>query len=97
MLNWLMESFKKGFAVPLAKDSTGKPSATLWFAYVSFLIASGSVIHFIFQGDPLAASCTAIGFWTIAMVFYRIGKLDKFKIDLDDREIELEADDESKE
>lgn len=98
--NYIKDGLDQGFKVPLAKDGIeGKPSATLWFAYLSFFLALGSEIYFIYKGDPLASTTTAICFWVLAMVFYRLRKLDKIKIDLNNRSIELDGDskDDSKE
>lgn len=96
MLDNLKTALKEGFSVPLAKDGD-TPSATLTFAYVSFIVAICSEIYFIFKGDPLAATSTAIIFWGLAVVFYRLRKLDHVKFDLDDKEIELSGHDDEEE
>ena len=84
---------REGLHLPYAHDAEkGKPSATLLFMYVSFVIAAGSVIALHLKAGLLIATLTAIMFWVLATVFYRIRKLDKFKIDLDDKTIELDAD-----
>jgi hypothetical protein len=95
--NYIKDGFKEGFSLPLAKDGiTGLPSATLWFAYISFLLALAAEVYFIIKEDNLASTSTAIIFWVIAMVFYRMGKLDKVKIDIDDQNIELDGEDDAK-
>jgi len=91
---YIKDGLKEGFSLPLAKDGvTGLPSATLGFAYVSFVLAIASVAYFMAKDASLAATSTAITLWVIAMVFYRMNKIDKFKVDLDDRSVELEGDD----
>ncbi len=95
---YVQDGLKNGFSMPAAKDgSSGEPSATLWFAYMTFFLALAAVIYFIVKGDPLASSTVAVGFWALSVVFYRIRKLDKFKVDFDDKSIELDGgDDEPK-
>jgi hypothetical protein len=84
---------KEGVYLPYAHDAErGKPSASLLFMYVSFVIAACSVIALHLKAGLLIATLTSIMFWVLAMTFYRIRKLDKFKIDLDDKTIELDAD-----
>lgn len=93
--NYVKDGLNQGFKIPLAKEGVeGKPSATLWFAYISFFLALASEVYFIYKGDPLASTATAICFWVLAMVFYRLRKLDSVKIDLDNHSIELDGDDE---
>lgn len=91
---FINDGVNNGFPVPLAKGTNKKPSVTLWFAYVTFWLAVCATVYFIYKGDPLSSTVTAIGFWTIAMVFFRMNKIDKFKIDFDDREIELDSENE---
>lgn len=88
---------KEGVNLPYAHDpEKNQPSATLLFLYISFVIAACSVIALHLKAGLFIATITAICFWVLAMVFYRIRKLDKFKIDLDDKTIELDAEDEDK-
>ena len=68
-----------------------KPSVTLLFVWVSGMLAVISTFALNFTEKTFTAACVAICFWAIAMVLYRIRRLDKFKIDLDDRSIELDA------
>lgn len=90
---YIKDGMQNGFKLPYAYDgSTKQPSVTLWFAYCSFFLAFGAVVYFIVKGDPLASSSVAIGFWALAMVFYRLRHLDKFKLDLDDKSLELSGD-----
>ena len=79
---------------PFLKDiSEGKLSLTLWFAYCTFLIAAGSVVALHFKAGLFAATCTAICFWVLATVFYRMRRIDNFKIDLKEHKIEIDGDD----
>lgn len=89
---YIKNSFKDGFAVPLFKDD-GKPSATFTFAYTSFIVAILAELYFILNGDYLASTATAIVFWALAVVFYRLRKLDHVKFDIDDKTIELDGED----
>ncbi len=84
---------KEGLHLPYAHDAEkGKPSATLLFLYVSFMIAACSVIALHFKASLLIASGTAIMFWALCMVFYRLRKLDKVKFDRDDKSLEIDGD-----
>lgn len=94
LLDLYKEFSKTGFPVPFIQDAiTEKPSMTLTFAFVSFLICCTGII-FLIARDLTVGTITSLLFWVICMVFYRMRKLDKFKIDLDDRTIELDGGDE---
>lgn len=86
-----------GIGFPFIRDAhTKEPSMTMTFALLSFMVAITGII-FLTLKSVAEGSIAAILFWVICMVFYRIRKLDKFKIDLDDKSIELEgSDDEPK-
>lgn len=97
-MKWLKETLsdwkEKGIPFWYAHDgSTGEPSITLFFAYTTFILTFASAILLHIFPDLLNASVYTLIFWVIAFVFYRLRKLDKIKIDLDDREIELEGSD----
>lgn len=74
-----------------------KPSVTLMMFYLASVVAllavAGSSYAMIKKGDLLSATAAPLLMWTMAYVFYRMRKLDKFKIDLDDKSIELDAED----
>lgn len=72
--------------------STDKKSITLFFTYITFWVALLGSIAVYFKSDLLFASINSIAFWILAFVMYRIRSLDKFKVDLDDRSIELSGD-----
>lgn len=83
---------KNGIYMPFIHDArTGKASVTLLFAYITFTLAIISTIALHFNIGLTVATFTSILFWVIAVIFYRLRNLDKAKIDLDDRSIELEG------
>lgn len=86
-----------GMPLPMVRDEPeGRPSFTLLCVYISFMVAVWSVIGLYHDINRFVAACTAISFWVIAMVFYRLKKLDKAKIDLDDKSIELNSEEKEK-
>lgn len=86
-----------GLKLPYAYDpTTGKPSITLLFPYVTFLLALAANIALLVK-DVFTGTVTAIIFWSVAVIFYLMRKLQKTKIDFDDKSIELESDDEQDE
>ena len=74
--------------------STGQKSVTLFFAYITFWLAVFGSVVLYFNTELITATATSIIFWCIAVVFYRLKKLDSLKIDLDDKEIQLNGSDE---
>jgi hypothetical protein len=100
MLNKLKNVFKlaieSGLPLPHAYDPVPKePSFRLLCAYISFVLATVSVValHFV----PVSiATWTAIGFYALCMIFYMLKKLSKAKVDLDDRSFELNSEPEQK-
>ena len=100
MLAKLTEIIKKwcqeGMYFPFAHDpESGKSSVTLLFPYVVFVILVASLVYLHISADPLTANCMTLLTWAIAVIFHRIGKLDKVKFDLDDKSVELDGDDET--
>ena len=84
--------FDEGVRLPYAHDTTtGKPSITLLFAYTTFILTLVSAISLHKNTEHLEASIFSLVFWAISFVMYRMRRLDKFKIDIDDRSIELES------
>lgn len=82
---------KTGLKLPLIYDhTTGAASFRLFCAYISFITALGSVValHW-FQVE--IATWTAIGLYSLSMVFYMLKRLSKASIDLDDKSIALES------
>lgn len=83
----------KGLSIPLMHDPVSdKASITVLFPYVSFWLTVLSLIAMHF--DPSIWSATlGCGFlWLLSTVLYMIRKLNKAKLDFDDKSIELEAD-----
>lgn len=83
---------KVGFYFPAAYDAqSGKPSASLMFAHISFFLAVISVISLSIKDINLGtlAAMTLAGMY---FVFYMLRKLNKAKIDLDDKSIDLAND-----
>ncbi len=96
MFEQIKEFFKfsaeKGLRFPYAFDPvTKKPSVTLFFAYVSFFIAAISLTSLHFQSALLAATGMSFVFTAMMIIFYLIRSISKAKIDLDDKEIDLES------
>lgn len=96
MLNKLKEFFNKanlhGLSLPMAHDSvTGKPSVTLLGFYLGLLLSVCSIIAYHFFSDKLIGpSSMTLLFFGMTFVFYKLRQLDKIKLDLDDKSIELE-------
>lgn len=81
---------QKGMFWPFVHDpTTKKPSVTLLFVYVTFLIAAGSVIASHFELRFIPATLISIMFWVLAMVFYRLRRIDQASIDLKNDSISL--------
>lgn len=81
-----------GMALPTAYSAERDgPSITLFFAWISFLVANLSLIAVYFDEAKLTFAWTCIGFWVVATVLYMLRKLSHVKFDLDDRKIELHS------
>ena len=92
IVNFWKSISKNGMYMPFIHDArTGKASITLLFAYLTFALAFISTIALHFSIGLTVATFTSILFWVISVIFYRLRNLDKAKIDLDDRSIELEG------
>jgi len=98
----LNEWSENGMRVPFVYDpSRGEPSVTLMFFYISMWIASSIVIASsvmqLIKGELTMAPIAPLILLTMGFVFYRLRNLDKVKIDLDDRALELSSDNEKEE
>lgn len=96
-MSYITDKFKDwsnhGVKFLYANDaSTGKPSITLFFAYVTFWLAAIGSVAVYFKPDVLTASINSTVFWVGALIFYRLRSLDKVKFDLDDKSFELSGD-----
>ena len=88
---WWTDLCLNGAHLPYLHDPvTNKPSITLLFPYITFVIAFISVILLHIWPSLLVATITSIVLWCIATVFYMIRKLNKAKIDLQNQSIELD-------
>ncbi|MGH7241007.1 MAG: hypothetical protein ACREGB_01785, partial [Candidatus Saccharimonadales bacterium] len=72
------------------------PSITVLFAYVTFVLAVGSVIALHFFPKFLAATGVSILFWALATVFYMMRKLHKASFDLKNQSLNLDSGDDDK-
>lgn len=82
---------EKGIKLPYAFDSTRQEaSVTLLFAYLSFMLTYTAII-FLLVKDLLLGTTLSICFWALSMVFYRMRNLSKVKLDLDDKQIDFEG------
>lgn len=80
----------KGMYLPFAHDPvSGKPSVTLLFPYLTFVLAFLSTIALHFKASLLVATSVSISFWALAVIFYMMRKITKAKVDLDDKSFEL--------
>lgn len=82
--------------IKLPTTNEGAGNARLYFAHVAFYVASASVAWLQFRAEPVVASLVAVAFFTICTVLYMFKSLTGFKVDLDDKEIELSSNFEEK-
>ncbi len=88
MFNFLKKWTNPGLNLPHALDTTtGKPSATLFFAYGSFFTAIGSVIYLLTK-DPTEGAMAAIATAVVYSILYKLRQIDKLKLSKDSIEIE---------
>ena len=81
----------KDFELPFAIDKvTKKPSVTLLFAYVAFILATLASGYLLYR-DVIAGTVSCLTLFFGTLVFYRLRRLDKVKFDLDDKSFELES------
>lgn len=83
-----------GLKLPFVHDpEANAPSVTLLTYYLSLIALFASLLALHIKLDLWPATSAVIVVFILSFVFYRIRKLDKFKIDLDDQTIELDAQD----
>lgn len=97
-MKFLKELFYKmsheGLHLPFVKDPVSeKPSVTLLSLYICFCFTVISLILLHFSSRLMIATGFTMMAWVLSYVMYRIRHLDKFRIDLDDQEIEFDASD----
>ncbi len=87
-----------GIRLPFAYDpESDKPSVTLMFFWITSFLSVVSLVLLHLKLVTYTATGMSLGFVLIAFVMYRLRKLDKVKIDLDDQSIELENDNKTEE
>jgi type IV secretory pathway VirB3-like protein len=87
---------KWAFKLPLAiDDTTGKPSITLTFPYVSFVLMVVSIIMLLRQNVFYGTIC-AVLVWLSATILYLMRQITKVKASLSEKSIELENQDDVK-
>ncbi len=80
----------KDFRFPFVIDKvTGKPSVTLLFAYISFLVAVIAVGIMISKDTEIGTGAALMLFFG-SIIMYRFRNLDKIKFSLKNQEIEIE-------
>jgi hypothetical protein len=99
VIKWFAKLFGEGIQIPLflAYDPVTKlPSVTLLFFYISYvistLITTTSSVFLLMKGEYLSATWMPTLSVLLGFVCYRLRSLDKIRIDLDDRAIELDDD-----
>lgn len=87
---------KWAFKLPLAiDDTTGKPSITLTFPYVSFVLMVVSIVMLLRQNVFYGTIC-AVVVWLSATILYLMRQITKVKASLSEKSIELENQDDVK-
>lgn len=69
------------------------PSASLLFAHIANFVAIGGIITLIVK-DTLQGTIAAMMYSVLMIVFYLMRRIGKFKVDLDDKELSLESENE---
>lgn len=92
----IFETWKRwsheGMRWPFLHDPvTGKPSITLLFPYITFVLALTSIVLLHLWPSMVIASTFSLVFWAMATIFYMIRKLNKAKFNLEDRSFELDG------
>lgn len=83
---------KQGLNLPKANDPIpDKPSITLLAFYMMLMLTFCSLIALHFKIELLVATTMCLLAWAMSFIFYKLRRLDKAKIDLDDQSIELES------
>lgn len=97
LLNFFKYTSEHGLDLPTAYDHDKKgPSVSLLFAHISFYVAV-IAIAFLIKKDIILGTVSAMLFAGLYFIFYMLRKLTKAKIDLDDKQIDLENTEKEKE
>lgn len=90
---WYKDKSENGINFFYANDkSTGKPSSTLFYAYLAFWLSFISVIALHFSDRFLTATSMSFVFTGMMIIFYMIREINKASFNLKDRSISLEND-----
>lgn len=83
-----------GAWLPMAYDGTrNKPSATLFFVYISFVMSMVSITYTFFKNEAYTPAGFSILLFVLCSVLYRIRRIDSLEVDLDDKSIKLKGGD----
>lgn len=98
MLNNLKELWTQwcevGLKWPYAYDPTSKtPSITLLMLYFATIVMFTAEITNLFIQTMNIPVLVTVFVWFLAFIMYRLRKLDKVKLDLDDQSLEIESSD----
>ncbi len=74
----------------ISDPKLNEKSVTVTFVVLSFVLSVGSLISSHFFATSLPASVLSILLFALCMLFYRLRKLDSFKINLKTGDIEAE-------
>lgn len=97
-----MSSFKElidkwstvGIRFPFAFDNENqKGSATLLFYYIFSIFTIVSLILLHFDMKFTVATTITVMVWLLSYICYRVRKVDKFKVDLENKSLEVNAQD----
>lgn len=81
----------KDFEFPFAKDKvTNKPSVTLLFAYVSFILATLACGYLLYK-DAIAGTVSSLMLFFGTVIFYRMRRIDSFKFNLEEKSLEIDG------
>lgn len=83
---------EEGIRFPFAYDNEGgKGSATLLFYYIFSIFTFVSLIMLHFSAEYTIATCVTTMVWIVSYICYRVRKIDKFKLDIENKSIEVDA------
>jgi hypothetical protein len=96
IVEMLKFSSENGWYLPSAFDNrSGKGSVSLLFAHVANFTAIAGIALLLYK-DTKTGVLGAIIYSTLMLAFYLIRSLSKFKVDVDDGQIELDSEPEKK-
>lgn len=99
ILQSIKQQFKEwnnpGISIPMGNDGGDKPSVTLFFAYVSFIAVMVSLVYLHFNPNNMTPTLISTMIWSIALLIYRLRKIDSLKFNLQEKSFEIDAEDET--